>query len=397
MFLGMPARRRLTAGALRRLMRREGSDDDIDALLDYLSVHAENHMRIFDLPIRDETPAETDGGSPQAIITVELGDIAPIAGNQDSGSRSHELSAQRDKFDVAMERLRKAFLGHGRSKAIAVSSFADSVIADDETDSGGPTDKGGTPEVDKRGLESFEDQMVRLIKDARDKPASVRALLVLTLEVGMSMRIYRFNDLNHAYEFLQSWFFDACRLAKPDPAKVSSLEQHVITTAATLFALAAGKDHEESVAVRLHDSLEHFYGGEVNIKRSQDALLASNDVGFGSFLIGDKASKSLYSESLASILAMPTIRKQLIDAVALAEAGEQIPSNWQVFQSAPGADLLIALQSENWMREVRAEKRKSGACAFDFFSFSIDSAAKYKRYRIGQCIHCKRFTLDISP
>jgi hypothetical protein len=397
MFLGMPARRRLTAGALRRLMRREGSDDDIDALLDYLSIHAENHLRLFDLPIRDETPAETDGGSPQAVITVSLGDIAPIAGNQDGGSGFQGLPDQRDRFDVAMERLRRAFLGHGRSKAISVSSYADTIIADDETDIGGPTGKGNRPEADKRSLESFESHMARLIEDARGTPASVRALLVLTLEVGMSMRIYRFNDLNAAYEFLQSWFFEACRLVKPDLNKVSSLEQHVITSAATLFALAAGKDHEESVAVRLHDSLEHFYEGEVNLERSEGALLASNNIGFGSFLIGDQASKSLYSDSLVSILARPTIRKQLIEALALAGAGQQIPSSWEVFQSAPGADLLVALQNEDCMKDVRAEKRKSGACAFDYYSFSVDSAAKYERYRIGQCIHCKRFTLDISP
>jgi hypothetical protein len=160
--------------------------------------------------------------------------------------------------------------------------------------------------------------------------------------------------------------------------------------------LAAGKDHEESVAIRLHGNLEHFYGGDVDLKHSQDALLSTNDIGFGSFLIGDQASESIYSDALASILAHPTIRQQLIDALALAKAGKPIPSNWEVFQSAPGADLLVVLKSRR-MKEVRAEKVKSGACAFDYYSFSVASAAKYERYRIGQCIHCKRFTLDISP
>ena len=56
MFLAMPGRRRLTAGSLSRLMRREGSDEDIEALLDYLSVHAETHLRIFNLPIAMKVP-----------------------------------------------------------------------------------------------------------------------------------------------------------------------------------------------------------------------------------------------------------------------------------------------------------------------------------------------------
>jgi hypothetical protein len=276
MSLGVPGRRRLTAGALRRLMRRDGSDEDLDALLDYLSVHAENHLRLFDLPIRDETSPETGDGTPNAVVSVGLSEIAPSNGNIDGGAGAHHLPDQRDRFDVAMERLRRAFLGHGRNRTIAASTFADSVVGDDEIE-GGPLDRNLKPEVNKRGIDDFESHMARLIAEARAIPASVRALLVLTLEVGMSVRIYRHNDLNAAHEFLQSWFLDACRHGKPEPDKISSLEQHVVTSAATLFALAAGTDQEGSLATRLHSSLEHFYGGQVDLKRSREALLATNN------------------------------------------------------------------------------------------------------------------------
>ena len=63
MLLGMSARRRLTAGALARLMRRDATDDDIQALLDYLSIHAEQHLRLFNLPIAGQNGRDEDGGA----------------------------------------------------------------------------------------------------------------------------------------------------------------------------------------------------------------------------------------------------------------------------------------------------------------------------------------------
>jgi len=50
MLLGMSARRRLTAGALNRLMRWDAIDDDIQALLDYLSIQAEQHLDSAAIP-----------------------------------------------------------------------------------------------------------------------------------------------------------------------------------------------------------------------------------------------------------------------------------------------------------------------------------------------------------
>ena len=135
----------------------------------------------------------------------------------------------------------------------------------------------------------------------------------------------------------------------------------------------------------------------INPKRLEKALVKDSAIGFGALLFGEGWSLSLYSDALVSIVSQPTIRKQLSDSLALAQARKPIPDGWEVFQSKPGAELLKVLRSGTDKREVRVQTRQMMACAFDNYAFSFDSASKYKRYRIGQCILCKRFTLDLTP
>ena len=396
MFLSMPGRRRLTAGSLSRLMRREGSDDDIEALLDYLSIQAENHLRIFDQPVQDRKQDGNEDGRSKDLVTVNIADLAPVASISEGAAQQPGVPSQRDTFDIAMERLRRIFLGQGRSKIMAAHRQAETIVAEEELADNEHPEQDSEALVYKLGLSDFEDQIARLIKEAQDKPNVVRALLVMSLEVGMWMRIYRLNDTDSAHEFLQSWFFKACRLAKPVPDKLASIEQHVLTAAATMFDLVAETENASAVAVGLHDGLERFYGGAVDLERTQSALMPDSHIGFAELLSGSVEELQL-STSLAKILSHKTIRQQLLDAMALADQGKSIPSDWEVFQSPVGAELQEALQSENWRRRVKFAGGASKACAFDNFMFSADVAAKYERYRIGRCIHCKKFTLAVTP
>ena len=392
MFLSMPGRRRLTAGSLSRLMGREGTDDDIEALLDYLSIQAEHHLRIFDAPVQQAGQEDGEGGATKDLVTVNVADLAPVAETPDQAAQQHGAPSYRDAFDIAMERLRRIFLGHGRSKIMASHGQAETIVAEEEVGDGEQPEPDSETLAYKLGLSDFEDQIARLIKDAGEKPNVLRALLVMSLEVGMWMRIYRLDDTDGAHEFLHSWFFKACHLAKPVTDKLSAIEQHVVTGAATLFSLLS----DSIEAVQLHDGLERFYGSAVNFDRAESALMPDNNVGFAELLSGTISCAQLAS-SLAEILAHRTIRQQLLDALALAEHAKPIPSDWEVFRSPLGAELLKALQTDNWRKRVKAPVTATTACAFDNFTFSYDSAAKYKRYRIGYCIHCKRFTLNVSP
>jgi hypothetical protein len=396
MFLSLSGRRRLTAGSLSRLMRRELTDDDIEALLDYLSMQAENHLRMFDRPVQKASDGENQDGIAKSV-TVNLADLAPaVESSRGAAPPSGLSSPTTDQFDLAMTRLRRMLLGHGRAKTMTLQNSGESVVAEeDNPEAGGKED---TPEerARKLGLADFEREIARLIKDAEGKPNLVRGLLAMELEVVMWMRIHRLGDLDGAHEFLQSWFPTACRLAKPEPERLTSLQQHIVTAAAILFRLAARTGNAGKIAADLHDSLERYFGGTVDKERAVGSLIPDVDAGFATLLAGVSDEAAL-AESLAAVLAQPTTRQQLADALALSSNGQAVPADWEVFRSPLGTELHRALACPDWQKKVRIGGKEMTACAFEYYSFSKSDAAAYSRLRVARCIHCKRFTVNLHP
>lgn len=398
MLLSISGRRRLTAGALSRLMRREGTDDDIEALLDYLSMQAEHHLRMFDRPVQ-KARDEGDGTDEETkLVTFDLEELKP-GGPESTIPRHGSPSASTpDQFDLAMTRLRRVLLGHGRARSMPLQHAGESAVTE-EDDPEERTNGGLTPDdgARKLGLTDFEREIGRLIKDAEGKPDIVRGLLAMELEVVMWMRIHRLNDPEGAHEFLRSWFARSCRLAKPDPTRLTSLQQHIVTAAAVLFHLAVGAGNQRGVAAELHDSLERYFGGTVDRAQAQGSLFPGIEAGFVGLLTGISGQEELEAE-LGAILAERTTRQQLEDALALAARGAPVPKDWQVFATPLGAELHEALSSPNWGDRVKATKWADlKACAFKFHSFSPAILSSYRRLRFAKCIHCKTFTVNLHP
>lgn len=395
MLLAVSGRRRLSAGALARLIRREDSDDDIEALLDYLSMQAERHLRIFERPV--VKVAEEDGGSAAQIVTVSLSDLAPVSGSETEPGSPASPNTLRDvdPFDVAMLRLRRMLLGHGRGR-LTQQGDAGAMLAEDEQQDGGvaPNKKPDDP-TRKLGLTDFERDVAKLIDAARDKPDVLSGLLVLSLEIGMWFRLYRLEDKDLAQEFFGGWFYRACRLAKAEPEAKTSLQQHILTAAATLMCLAERAGDPEATAALLHDSLERYFRGAVDPAIALRSLLPAH-AGFAEVLLGAAEDADL-AAPLSAILRERTVRQQLVAALAYAERGEPVPTDWAVFQSAHGALLLTALQNPNWHKRVKRAHPGCTTCGFDYFGFGRDESHAFEHKRIARCIHCKRFTVNVTP
>lgn len=397
MFLSLSGRRRLTAGSLSRLMRREGTDDDIEALLDYLSTHAELHLRIFERPVgkaSENTKGEEEAGKP---VIIDLTEIAPVAETPDSPPLPRGHASGPDQFEMAVTRLRRTLLGHGRTRSTGSQHPSESALAEEDDPEGGRKDNLTLEERSRRiGLTDFEHEIAQLISDASGKPEVVRGLLTMAFEVGLWMRIYRLNDLDAAHEFLHSWFLKTCGLAKPHPERLTSLQQHIVTAAAILFRLTASTSGSSKVGAELHDSLERYYGGPVGKEQAVQALIPDVHAGFAELLSGISDHAELV-ESLSAVLSQPTARQQLANALALAAQRKPIPADWEVFASPVGAELHKALCGPDWQKKVRPGGKGMSACAFDYFSFSSHEAACYSRLRIGRCIHCEQFTVNVHP
>jgi hypothetical protein len=386
--LSIGTRGRLSPGAIARLLRREGSDDDIQALLDYLSAHAEQHLRLFSRPIVN-TADNDRKDEDNRVVTVDIEDIAPIEENVGAGAKRGTVPAvSDDQFHAVMARLRRALLGHGRTRGRPGHN----------PDTPDPNDDGENDRRDQKhdlaetlGLRDFERAIVDMIDDANGLEQVRRGLLCLLLEVSMAMRLHRLDDKDGALEFLNDWFQQACRLGGVDQERPNALNQHVVTAATVLCALSP----DAMTRASAHDSLEKFYHGPVDRRHAARSLLSDPQVGFAHDLMGLSHSKELVA-ALDEILATPTIRQQLEDALELAGKRLNVPADWPAFQSSLGRSLWEALHEPDWHKMVGRAARND-ACAFDLYGFDSDGIATIERERIARCIHCTRLTVDLKP
>jgi len=397
MLLSVGARRRLTAGALSRLMRREGSDDDIQALLDYLSVAADKHLRIFDLPIAaktggDESPDEAGAAG---IVRVRLGDLAPV--EEVPGSAGRLLAARSsvgDQFEAALTRLRRMVLGHGRARAVASQNgLASAILAEDESGES----RRQTPEeiAYSLGLNDFENAITAMLEDCCAQTDRMYGLLTIQFEIGMWMRIHRLEDIEGAFEFMGSWLRRTARRTTHPQDRVTALSQHFVTATA-IRASFVSEERKTQELVELHDDLEKFFEGAVDQSSAFASLIDDTEKGFAAALAHGLTSLDL-KNALSEVLATRTRRQQLEEALRLRSSGQAIPADWAVFQSATGKALHESMHSPNWEKRVKRAVPNFYACSHCYCCYPPHERSIYKHERIGRCIHCGKFSLDLSP
>ncbi|WP_146170644.1 hypothetical protein [Cereibacter changlensis] len=396
MLLSVGARRRLTVGALSRLMRREGSDDDIQALLDYLSVAADKHLRVFSLPVlkngEHDDPAE--GTNTAEPVHVSLEDLAPMEELPEgaAGIVSAGLGSG-DPFETALVRLRRMLLGHGSLKnAPSRDGLSLSILAEDEED-----------EVQRhtaeqfaysRGLQDFENAIETMIGEIAEDPERLPGLLTIQFEIGMWMRIHRLKDIDGAVEFIESWLRRTAQRTTQPQDKAAALPQHFVTSSAIRAALiTSGKRAEQLVG--LHDNLEKFFGGAVDRELASALLIDDANTGFATALAQGQAALDL-SAALAEVLSTRTRRQQLEDVWSARAAGEDVSSDLAVFQSPTGKALHESLLRQGWEKRVKRAIPHCEACSHCFLTYPLFEKSVFKRERIGRCIHCKKFSLDLT-
>lgn len=397
MLLSVGARRRLTAGALSRLMRREGSDDDIQALLDYLSVAADKHLRVFDLPIAKA--GETDGSdastAPSENVRVSLKELAPLpelsAGLTNVASFGPSTDGQ---FETALVRLRRMLLGHGSIRNMASrEGFSSAVLAEDEEDHA----RRQTPEqvAYSLGLQDFEHAIGMMIDDCTEYPDRLPGLLTIQLEIGMWMRLHRLEDIDGAFEYLGTWIKRTAQKVTARQETVTALSQHFVTAIAIRSALLP-TDRWSDQLVALHDDLEKFFGGSIDLTSALAALIEDGHQGFAAALVQAQDDIDLRA-ALEDVLATRTRRQQLEDALELRKEGETVPSEWEVFHSESGKLLHESMHLPGWEKRVKKAIPNYEACSHCYASYPLQEKAIFHRERIGCCIQCNKFSLDVSP
>ncbi len=397
MLLSVGARRRLTAGALSRLMRREGSDDDIQALLDYLSVAADKHLRVFDLPIAKggENDGSDASAAPSENVRVDLKELAPLpelpAGLTTVAGFGPSAD---DQFETALVRLRRMLLGHGSTRNMASrEGFSSAVLAEDEEDHA----RRQTPEntAYSLGLQDFEHAIGMMINDCAEYPDRLPGLLTIQLEIGMWMRLHRLEDIDGAFEYLGTWIKRTAQKVTAQQDTVTALSQHFVTAIAIRSALLP-TDRRSEQLVALHDDLEKFFGGPIDLTAAMAALIEDSHQGFAAALAQAQEDVDLRG-ALEDVLATRTRRQQLEDALELRKKGETVPSEWEVFQSETGKLLHESMHRPGWEKRVKKAFPNYEACSHCYATYPLQEKGIFHRERIGRCIQCKKFSLDVTP
>lgn len=397
MLLSAGARRRLTAGALSRLMRRAGSDDDIQALLDYLSVAADRHLRVFDLPVLQsaEENGQSDRMDAAGPVRVGLQDLAPMENIFEGieGVVGAELSSD-DQFETALVRLRRMLLGHGSLKnAASRDGLSSSILVEDEEDEV----LRRTPEqvAYSLGLEDFEIAIGTMIGECAEHPDRLPGLLTIQFEIGMWMRIHRLEDIDGASEFLGSWLRRTAQRITHRQDEVTALSQHFVTSTAIRAALTTSERKSEQL-VGLHDDLEKFFGGSVDRELGPTSLIDDADKGFAAALAQGLTPLNL-NTALSEVLSTRTRRQQLEDVLSARAAGKDVTADWAVFQTLTGKALHASLHREGWEKRAKRGIANYEACSHCYSTYPFFEKSVFRQERIGRCIHCKKFSLDLTP
>jgi hypothetical protein len=384
--LAMPRLKKLGISSLLRLINREETEDDDIALLDYLAVHANDHLATFKGAIRS-APKES---SKNDEMTVHLENLSRIAASALTSTFDMSIggSAQ-SALERVFAQLRRRFLSSSAGER------SERAVMNTENDTEGDDSEAANEEARVRtklqtALDYFDVNIRELIDAKEVKDSARNALYTLWLEVILHMILRRQGNRSGAVAFLRNWFRRAtedCHFAE----NVDSLEQHVVTSAAVLGYV----DGTSAFLERMHESLEAFWSGPVPSARAQSSLIKSSRIGFGSLLL-DFEPEALQL-TLDEIIGTRTRRMELAEALDAYEHKLLLSKSAPAFAGPLGASLYQQLLRGAGKARVRVVKGKSGSCPYCFCSFCSAVGSDLRNLRLAVCTSCGWMLVRTEP
>ncbi len=388
--LRMPRLPRLNIPAMLRLISTEDTEDDEIALLEYLAVNATKHLTTFARRITQAVHPSGHGSAKDAgVVHVALADLAPTPSPLFTPGSGHSIpQVELFTLDRVFAQLRKRLLGHGEDnqalKHQAIGKRRGVEVEDDDPDP-------NPPENVKRfddALFGFAHEMRSLVDSSDVGDKDVRGLYVIWFEVEMNMLLARRGDVGEAKQFMREWSAKVGNSMKAG-SDIDALEQHFVTCTATISNQGDGTD----VNTVMHEFLENYYGGEVDTKRAQSALLPAIGVPFGILLSPIKEPDRALADSIASVIASKTLRQHVSRIVEDVKSGTSIDASLPMFKGETGKSVLSQLQST--MRVPLFKEQVDGRlfCANCFTFYPAVMERQLEDHRIALCSSCGWFTI----
>lgn len=348
----------LNLGSFIRIISRENTEDDDAALLQYLAIHAQKHLRPFVGRIKAVHKSRGEA-SETPVMEIDIDEIAPTAAPSGTGNGQGDLSAQ--SLDRVISQLRKSLLGHGVQRG---RSITDQSVEEPEADTTDPNkaaveferEDGKRASVAtklERSIDLFDRKMRALVQTPELQSADLRGVLVLWFEVSMSMLLLRQKDQPRALRFAGAWVHTVAAKAH-SLSDIDSLEQHFVTSIALLATKCARSPQE------LHELLESFYLGDVHTDRLNSALLPASGVPFCLF---DCQGDEIFYGALSEILRSTTLRQELVSVIKATIRGEDINADSPVFKGQAGQIILSELKRASGTNRFVEQRGDDPVCA----------------------------------
>jgi hypothetical protein len=378
--LRISSQNRLNIISWHRIINNESTDDDEIALLHYLSIHADEHLKVFNSAIKTSNVKKSDD-SDNIYVNVEL--LKPETGAQESQPiSSHQNLYKEEGLDRVLSQLRKKFMGHNNKKNIPHVVALDKL--DDEAD-------GDNSQEDNskllKGLKKF-DQAMRSMLTPSLSNKSRTAILSIYLEVTLNMLISRLNDIDSALDFINQWFNYACQNSRLE-RDITSLEQHAYATAAiisyrTLKSNVLSSFDQYQELQLIHDKLECFMGEEIIETNSIDRL---EELYYIPALTNEKYE--IVVESFAKMLSHKTIRTELCEVLDSINNSESI-CNFPRAHNECWSKLFSLIKQKKKIIYKECYPDNS-ACPHDNILLPNSEQSNLAKHRLAICPSCGKF------
>jgi hypothetical protein len=394
--LNLPKLHRLPLPSLLRLINRDETEEDNIALLEYFALHASEHLRTFRSRVSVANTSENEQPEDQGSYSIDLESLTP-SGEIPPSNRPDVVAktSTEQALDQIFAQLRKRLLGHASPRRQSGWTHekvgSDDVVEEQVADEDLPASNGEEEKL-ADALDSFTNNMQSIVRAADLSSNHRRAILVLWLEVMLHMLVRRRRDRAGAGAFLWTWFQLTSSLTTVE-GQPDGLEQHFVTVAAILVALDS--DGASSNARVLHEALEHYWRGTVDVDRAHKELHPYSPLGLtGLFFDQEKLNLHLF---LTNVLEAETLRQELCKILELHKNGSSLPENSPVFQTDAGQALLKELQQENHVPRYAVLKGASMLCPRDYTLPSEIFRSDLEKHRIALCSSCGLLVLRVDP
>jgi hypothetical protein len=376
--LSLPRLPKLNIPSFLRMLRREHTEDDEIALLDYFAVDATRHSALFSEPIGKAKGTKTTSDPDDLDLVIDLAEIKP------DPSRQIEVTSEAEGLGLASGSLKRLF---SRLRHLFLAPSAQEGTTRPQA-SRMPVEVEGEGEAEplpeethvESAIETFDSRMRELIEAEQLSSKARRGLYVLWFEVLEYMKSVRSEDSDDAFAFMRERT-GLVGTGMRALEKIDALEQHLVTCLATMSLLLA--DSSPQLNSDFHDTLEHFYSAEVPSERTHKALLVGSIVPYRLILKEENGER--LKAGLDRILAAPTLRQQLELFIEKFQKSGAIDEGCPLFHGSAGrkiVDRLLSSPSQVNFVDLLDERPVCPKC---FISLPTSMAQHLSRSRIACC------------